>query len=72
MKCARVCTSRYCAVQAYSPCDDDELHLFPGDIVHVTDTFDDGWFIGISERTHNCGSFPGTYVRKLMPPLRTC
>jgi len=58
-------------VAAYSPCDDDELGLCPGDIVHVTEAFDDGWLVGISERTRCCGSFPGTYVRKL-PPRRTC
>lgn len=60
-----IVSTPYCAVQGYSPCDDDELALFPGDIVHVTETFNDGWYIGISQRTRCCGLFPGSYVKKL-------
>ena len=64
--------SSYYAVYPYTPCDDDELALTPGDIVYVTESFDDGWLVGISTRTNEYGSFPGTCVCKLRvrPQLR--
>ncbi|ESO09832.1 hypothetical protein HELRODRAFT_167642 [Helobdella robusta] len=53
------------AVQSYEPQDLDELHLTEGDIVHVTEIFDDGWYVGISQRSKLFGTFPGNFVRKL-------
>jgi hypothetical protein len=50
---------------AYIPRDEDELELLPGDIIYVTETFDDGWYVGISQRTNTYGTFPGNYVQRL-------
>lgn len=53
------------ATFAYIPRDEDELELSPGDIVYVTETFDDGWYVGISQRTNTYGTFPGNFVQRL-------
>ncbi|XP_024131557.1 vinexin isoform X2 [Oryzias melastigma] len=50
------------AVYNYKPQNSDELELREGDIVHVMEKCDDGWFVGTSERTHTFGTFPGNYV----------
>jgi Variant SH3 domain len=55
----------YYVIYPYSPCDEDELALAAGDIVYVTESFDDGWLVGISQRTNEYGSFPSTCVCKL-------
>lgn len=52
-------------IQSYRPQEIDELLLSKGDVVHVTEIFNDGWFVGISMRTKQCGTFPGICVRKL-------
>ncbi|XP_020561711.1 vinexin isoform X5 [Oryzias latipes] len=52
----------YKAVYNYKPQNSDELELREGDIVHVMEKCDDGWFVGTSERTHTFGTFPGNYV----------
>jgi len=55
----------YYVAYPYSPCDEDELALTAGDIIYVTESFDDGWLVGISQRTNQYGSFPSTCVYKL-------
>ena len=55
--------SRFYVLYNYIPKHPDELELREGDVVNVTDQFDDGWFIGISERTNAVGTFPGNYVK---------
>lgn len=52
----------YKAVYNYKPQNSDELELREGDIVHVMEKCDDGWFVGTSDRTHDFGTFPGNYV----------
>ncbi|XP_046865026.1 sorbin and SH3 domain-containing protein 2-like isoform X3 [Xenia sp. Carnegie-2017] len=47
----------------YEPQNEDELELLEGDIVKVVEKCDDGWFVGISERTGDFGTFPGNYVK---------
>lgn len=53
------------ALFPYVPQNEDELELSSGDIVHVTEIFDDGWYVGISRRTNTYGTFPGNYVQRL-------
>jgi SH3 domain. len=49
-------------VYTYKPTNEDEVELKVGDIVHVLEKCDDGWFIGTSQRTGVFGTFPGNYV----------
>ena len=56
---------RFVVVFTYSPQNEDELQLNEGDIVKVVEKCDDGWFVGISERTGEFGTFPGNYVKQL-------
>ncbi|CAI2352413.1 unnamed protein product [Caenorhabditis sp. 36 PRJEB53466] len=51
-------------IYPYKPQKEDELQLFPNDIVFVVEKCDDGWFIGTSLRTGLFGIFPGNYVKK--------
>ncbi|XP_051510158.1 vinexin-like isoform X1 [Myxocyprinus asiaticus] len=53
---------QYKAVYNYKPQNRDELELKEGDIVQVMEKCDDGWFVGMSERTQAFGTFPGNYV----------
>ncbi|XP_052459464.1 vinexin-like isoform X1 [Carassius gibelio] len=52
----------YKAVYNYKPQNRDELELREGDLVQVMEKCDDGWFVGMSERTQAFGTFPGNYV----------
>ena len=56
---------RFTVVFTYAPQNEDELELQEGDIVKVVEKCDDGWFVGISERTGDFGTFPGNYVKQL-------
>lgn len=53
----------YKVLYSYKPKNKDELELKEGDVVHVCDTCDDGWFIGAVG--NRFGTFPGNYVQKL-------
>lgn len=57
--------SRYHALYAYKPQNEDELELKEGDEVFVMEKCDDGWFVGTSARTGSFGTFPGNYVQKI-------
>ncbi|XP_034106246.1 sorbin and SH3 domain-containing protein 1 isoform X24 [Drosophila albomicans] len=54
----------YRALYKYRPQNSDELELFEGDLVHVLEKCDDGWFVGTSQRTGCFGTFPGNYVER--------
>ncbi|XP_028402163.1 vinexin-like isoform X2 [Dendronephthya gigantea] len=56
---------KFTVVFTYAPQNEDELELQEGDIVKVVEKCDDGWFVGISERTGEFGTFPGNYVKLL-------
>ncbi|KAK3610685.1 hypothetical protein CHS0354_028076 [Potamilus streckersoni] len=58
-------TSRYRAVYAYRPQNEDELELLEDDEVYVMEKCDDGWYVGTSIRTGMFGTFPGNYVQKI-------
>ncbi|XP_038061141.1 uncharacterized protein LOC119731922 isoform X4 [Patiria miniata] len=49
---------------AYIPQNEDEIELLEGDLVNVLEKCDDGWYVGMSERTGMFGTFPGNYVYK--------
>ncbi|XP_048864976.1 sorbin and SH3 domain-containing protein 1 isoform X3 [Brienomyrus brachyistius] len=51
------------ALYSYVPQNEDELELREGDLVHVMEKCDDGWFVGTSKRTKQFGTFPGNYVK---------
>lgn len=57
--------TRYRALYAYRPQNEDELELREGDEVFVMEKCDDGWFVGTSARTGCFGTFPGNYVQKI-------
>jgi len=44
---------------------EDDLALVKGEVVHVIQKCDDGWYIGTDERTRKIGTFPGNYVKEL-------
>jgi Variant SH3 domain len=52
-------------VYDYKPRNEDELELTEGDVVEVMERCDDGWFVGLSRRTNEFGTFPGNYVQKV-------
>ena len=43
--------------------ENDEIELQKGDLMLVYKICDDGWYIGLSTRTGEFGSFPGNYVQ---------
>ncbi|XP_018110533.1 sorbin and SH3 domain-containing protein 2 isoform X2 [Xenopus laevis] len=47
---------------SYTPNNEDELHLIPGDTVTVSQHCDDGWYVGVCWRTKRFGTFPGNFV----------
>jgi len=55
----------YRAVYDYSARNDDEMCLHEGDKVEVMERCDDGWFVGLNQRSSEFGTFPGNYVEKL-------
>nr|XP_034313650.1 uncharacterized protein LOC105332198 isoform X41 [Crassostrea gigas] len=57
--------SRYRAIYAYKPMNDDELELWEQDEVYVMEKCDDGWYVGTSCRTGMFGTFPGNYVQRV-------
>uniref|UniRef100_A0A3B3QAE3 Sorbin and SH3 domain containing 3 n=1 Tax=Paramormyrops kingsleyae TaxID=1676925 RepID=A0A3B3QAE3_9TELE len=52
----------YKAIYDYMPQKTDELELREQDVIHVLERCEDGWFVGISQRTKVLGTFPGNYV----------
>ena len=54
---------RYRALYSYAPRGIDELQLKAGDVIFVVERGADGWFVGMSERTKDFGTFPGNYVQ---------
>ncbi|XP_067630963.1 sorbin and SH3 domain-containing protein 1 isoform X21 [Eurosta solidaginis] len=56
----------YRALYKYRPQNSDEMELLEGDIVHVLEICDDGWFVGTSQRTGCFGTFPGNYVERVL------
>lgn len=58
-------TTRYRALYAYRPQNEDELELREGDEVFVMEMCDDGWYVGTSARTGCFGTFPGNYVNRI-------
>ncbi|XP_017866067.1 PREDICTED: uncharacterized protein LOC108615795 isoform X11 [Drosophila arizonae] len=55
----------YRALYKYRPQNSDELEIFEGDLVHVLEKCDDGWYVGTSQRTGCFGTFPGNYVERV-------
>lgn len=52
----------YKSLYNYTPRNGDELELMEGDVVHVIEKCNDGWYVGTSGRTGLFGTFPGNYV----------
>ena len=57
--------SRYRAIYAYKPQNEDELEMLENDEVYVMEKCDDGWYVGTSGRTGMFGTFPGNYVTRI-------
>jgi len=55
----------YRALYKYRPQNNDELDLQEGDLIHVLEKCDDGWYVGTSQRTGCFGTFPGNYVERV-------
>ncbi|XP_048783938.1 LOW QUALITY PROTEIN: vinexin [Lagopus muta] len=56
---------RHRVLYDYRPQNGDELELREGERVDVLQCCDDGWFVGVSQRTQQFGTFPGNYVAPL-------
>jgi hypothetical protein len=54
---------RYQVVYEYEPTNADEVEILENDTVMVYVECDDGWFLGVNERTLKFGTFPGNYVQ---------
>ena len=44
----------------------DEIDIVEGDVILVYEKCEDGWYLGVNERTQQFGTFPGNYVRAVM------
>ncbi|XP_045691194.1 E3 ubiquitin-protein ligase SH3RF3 [Phyllostomus hastatus] len=64
---AQLSFNMYLALYAYKPQKNDELELHKGEMYHVLEKCQDGWFKGTSLRSGLSGVFPGNYV---MPASR--
>ncbi|XP_048875838.1 vinexin-like isoform X2 [Brienomyrus brachyistius] len=60
--CSPIHLPTYKAIYDYMPQKRDELELREQDVIRVLERCEDGWFVGISERTEALGTFPGNYV----------
>ena len=56
---------RFRAIYRYLPQNEDELELNEGDTIYVMEKCDDGWFVGLSARSKEFGTFPGNYVQPI-------
>ncbi|XP_054447985.1 E3 ubiquitin-protein ligase SH3RF3 [Pteronotus mesoamericanus] len=59
---AQLPLNMYLALYAYKPQKNDELELHKGELYHVLEKCQDGWFKGTSLRSGLSGVFPGNYV----------
>ena len=50
----------------YNPKKADEIEILVGDSILVYEKCEDGWFLGVNERTNKFGTFPGNYVVQLL------
>ncbi|KAI9223033.1 hypothetical protein BC828DRAFT_403492 [Blastocladiella britannica] len=50
------------AVRTYQPTMEDEMELVPGDLVSVSQSYDDGWGFGINLATGQVGVLPMSFV----------
>ena len=57
---------RYQVIYEYEPTNADEVEILENDTVMVYVECDDGWFLGVNERTQKFGTFPGNYVQPLL------
>lgn len=54
------------AVHNYEAVENDELSLWPGDMVNILRKMSDGWYYGERIRDNMCGWFPSSYVQQIM------
>jgi hypothetical protein len=52
----------YHVMYDYTPRHEDELELFEGDQVSIIRRYEDGWCVGMLDRTKAIGTFPGNYI----------
>ncbi|KAJ3415460.1 hypothetical protein HDV05_004902 [Chytridiales sp. JEL 0842] len=62
---------RYVVIDDHEPDMDDEIVLVPGQIVEVSNTYDDGWGRGRNLTTGATGVFPMSCVEPENPELKT-
>ena len=58
-------------IQTYEATGPDELNLVIGELIHVKQEFDDGWAVGIEQRSKKEGVFPLMYIGNLVFPSTT-
>jgi len=58
----RINQDKYRCIEPFPSNNDSELELKFGDIVHVHEKKENGWFKGTLERNGKTGLFPGSFV----------
>jgi len=53
---------QYCAIYDYDAQDDDEVSFVENDIITNCQTVDEGWVIGVVQRTNQKGMIPSNYI----------
>lgn len=53
------------ATHEYTPRAEDEIHVMPGDVLHLQNSFDDGWAIATNVRTGKEGAFPMSFAKRM-------
>ncbi|KAI9187819.1 rho guanine nucleotide exchange factor [Blastocladiella emersonii ATCC 22665] len=60
---------QYRVTRTYSPQMDDELDLVEGDVIAVSQVYDDGWGFGLSLSTGQVGVLPMSFVERMAAEL---
>jgi hypothetical protein len=60
---------QFIAMRMYSPCLEDEMELEPGDIISVSQVWDDGWALGLNLSSGQVGVLPMSFVRHVSVQL---
>ena len=57
---------KHAVVFEYTPSTNDEIEILEGDTIIVYEKCEDGWYLGVNERTKQFGTFPGNYVKAIV------
>ena len=63
---AGLTAEKHAVVFEYTPSTTDEIEILEGDTILVYEKCEDGWYLGVNERTQQFGTFPGNYVKAIL------